>query len=423
MSPLSDVETSGPAAVVELPWGAWHGDDRHDLGLPKHWSTDVLKAHSATPCTEADIEQALSDPIGSAPLEELASGCRSVCIVVDDLARPTRAGDVLPPLLARIIRAGIEETSIDIVVATGSHGPVERVGVAQKVGEAIAVRYRVRCHDCRSPLADTGMAYGDRTLQINRTFFEADLKIVVGCVLPHSFAGYSGGAKLVIPGLANIEATARSHKFVQMGLRGGGDPNENRFRTEAEDIARQIGLRFAVCVVTDSSRRTTAICAGDPVQSHRAACEIARDAYATELRCDYDVAVLNAYPKDIDLVQADNAFVALKTAAKPIVQTDGLYVLTTAASEGLGRHGLFAPGGVSYRKPAKKRQLAGRELWIYAPALAVTDVRQLYWEGYPVFDDADDLKRALHQRFPADARCVVFPCAPMQQVRDLRTES
>ena len=165
-------------------------------------------------------------------------------MVVDDLARPTRASDILPPLLNRLHEAGLPQDEVRIVVATGSHGTLDRQQLAWKVGEEIVSCYRVECHDCRTSLAATNINYGHRRLAINRTFLESDLKIAVGSVLPHAFAGYSGGAKLVLPGLSDLSATARSHKFVQLGLRGGAAPNENRFRLEAEQLARQAGIKI-----------------------------------------------------------------------------------------------------------------------------------------------------------------------------------
>jgi nickel-dependent lactate racemase len=407
--------------TVELPWAAWHRDTAHRLSLPQHWTVEVLRPQDAPRCTGGDIAGALDNPIDSPPLDELARGCRSVCLVVDDLARPTQAADVLTPLLARLHALGLAADSIRIVVATGSHGALTPEHIAWKVGADVAARYRVECHDCRANLAGTGITYGDRELLVNRTFYESDLKLGIGSVLPHSFAGYSGGAKLVLPGLADLQATARSHKFVQLGLRGGQDPNQNRFRTEAEQLVATLGLRFIVCVVANSRRETAAVCAGGLVAAHRRASAIAARTYRTEVRRDYDVAILNAYPKDIDLVQADNAFVVLKTAAAPVVRTGGLYILSTAATDGIGHHGLFEPGGVSYRPPTKKRQLADRDLWIYAPNLIPEQVRTLYWQGYPTFHTAEELHQALNNKFPHTASCAIFPCAPMQQVDDRRS--
>jgi nickel-dependent lactate racemase len=343
--------------------------------------------------------------------------------VVDDLARPTRASDILPAVLGALHEAGVAKDTVRIVVATGSHGLLDAEQLAWKVGAETFSQYRMECHDWHNHLAATGIEYGDRELTVNRTFYEADLKTAIGSVLPHSFAGYSGGAKLVLPGLSDLEATARSHKFVQLGLRGGADPNENRFRLEAEELARRLGLDFVVCVVTNGNRETAGVFAGDLVAAHRQACAAAREAYCTKLNTEYDCILLNAYPKDIDLVQAENVFVALKTAKSPIVRGRGVIVLTTAASQGIGRHGLFEPGGASYRKPTRKRALGDRDLWIYAPTVPTADVHKLYWKGYPVFHEAGELTRALARRFPGRTAAAVFPCAPMQQVRDLRAEA
>ena len=224
----------------------------------------------------------------------------------------------------------------------------------------------------------------------------------------------------MLPGLADVSATARSHKFVQMGLRGGQDPNENRFRLEIEQLARSVGYRYCVCVVPNRRRETSALVAGDVTSAHRRACEIAARSYATEADAEYDVLLLNAYPKDIDLIQAEGALVALKTASQPVVAEDGVLLITTAATEGLGTHGLFAPGGVSYRQPRQKRALGRREIWLYAPNILEQEARKLYWKGYPVFGGSGDLLRAMSERFPGRARLAVLPCAPIQQVVDRR---
>lgn len=420
--------------TINLPWGAWYQDTLHALELPDYWSVDVVKPHDAPMCSTEDVSKALESPIGSPTLRELARGCalespigsptprelargcNSACLVVDDLARPTRASDVLLPLLKQLADAGLPQDAVSIVVATGSHGELDEQQLAWKIGDETASRYRVECHDCHGDLAATGINYGDHELRVNRTFWEADLKIAVGSVLPHSFAGYSGGAKLVLPGLCDVTATARSHKFVQLGLRGGTDPNENRFRLEAEDLVRQLGLDFVVCVLSNVNRETVGVFAGDVVAAHRSACTAAGHLFATEAATEYDCAFLNAYPKDVDLIQSENVFVALKTAKAPVVHDGGVIVVMTAASEGLGRHGLFEPGGASYRKPRKKRALGNREIWVYAPSVSTEDVQQLYWEGYPVFHGGQELTRALADRFPGSTKAVVFPCAPMQQV-------
>jgi nickel-dependent lactate racemase len=288
------------------------------------------------------------------------------------------------------------------------------------LGDESVANYRIECHDCRDNLAGPGIRYGDSELRINRAFLESDLKIAIGTVLPHPFAGFSGGAKLVLPGLADLRSIQRSHQFVQMGLRGGADPNENRFRLEAERIARELELKFSISVVTNMRRETAGVFAGDPVDAHRQACAVAKEAYSCEIRQSYDCALVNAFPKDIDLLQSEAAFVVWKTARSPVVRERGVVVLTTAASAGIGQHGLFEPGGASYVVPQAKRWLKDRELWIYAPSVPRETVHKLYWSGYPAFQDGSELMQALEKRLPEQTRIAVFPCGPMQCLSDLR---
>jgi nickel-dependent lactate racemase len=404
-------------ATVRLPWGAWYEDSHHQVDLPSDWQITVIAPYQAAACDRAEIAARIEEPLGSLPPRELARNCQSACIAVDDLARPTNAFELLPPLIEQLHKAGLPVDRIRIVIAAGSHTLLDEQQIAKKVGREMLARYSVECHNCRANLAGTGIQYGERELQINRTFYEAEFKAVIGCTLPHSFAGHSGGAKLVLPGLADLQATGRSHKFVQLGLRGGSDPNSNRFRLEAEQLVRQLGLTFGISVLTGARRETAAVFAGDFVQAHREAARAAGDAY----RCDlmnqrFDCLLLNAYPKDIDLVQAENVFISLGSAADRVLEPRGVVVLTTAASEGLGHHGLFEPGGLNYVAPRPKRQLAGRDLWIYAPSLDRETVHKLYCSDYPVFRSSESLIHALTDRLPSSARVAVLPCAPMQQI-------
>jgi len=407
---------------IRLPWAAWYGDTNHVLSFPDRWQVDLLEPQWAPAWSAQQIEAALNAPIESPPLAELARQGRSACLVVDDLARPTKAADVLPELLKQLRESGIPPESITILVATGTHGPLDRRQLAWKIGDEMAAAYRVEVHDAGAALASTGITYGRQELRINRSFLEADVKVGIGAVLPHSFAGYSGGAKLMLPGLADVDATARSHKFVQMGLRGGRAPNQNRFRLEIERLARELGFQYTVCVVPNGRRETAGVFAGDLVAAHRHACEVAADTYLTPLDHTYDCLILNAYPKDIDLIQAENVMVSLKNAKTPVVRDGGVLLITTAATQGLGRHGLFAPGGVSYCRPKPKRALNTRELWLYAPGVTQQDARKLYCEEYPVFHDARTLAESLEKRLAGRARVGVLPRAPMQQLVDRRAD-
>lgn len=371
---------------------------------------------AAEDLTGAEIERRLDEPVAADKLSEAARGKQSACIVVDDLARPTPASVILPGVIQRLNRAGIPDSRISVVVATGTHGRLTPEQLRAKVGATVCHTHQVLVHDAQGSLEDTRIPYGDDTLKLNSTFVAAEFKVGISCILPHSFAGFSGGAKMMLPGLANTSATARSHKFVQMGLRGGQDLAKNRFRLEIEEIARQIGFEYTICVIPTARRGISDLYAGDIVEAHRAACLTAESKFATPVSGTYDALLLNAYPKDTDLIQLENAMIALKSATRPVLKEEGVFILATAATEGQGVHGLFAPEGVSYRPPQRKRALKNRELWLYVPGCSTEEVRQLYWEGYPVFHRKEDLYAALQARFPQPASMGVVPCASMQQL-------
>ena len=408
-------------AAVALPWGAWYQDAVHVLGLPARGQVDVLWPPAQAAWSPTQIREALASPLDCPPLDELARGGRRACVVVDDLARPTRAADVLPFLLAQLARAGMPQDAITVLVATGTHRRLTREQIEWKVGREVVAAYAVECHSSDGPLADTGLSFGSDALRLNRIFVEADVKLGIGSTLPHATAGASGGAKLMLPGLADVTAAARAHKLAQMRPPAGGDPSSSGARQEAEVLARKLGFRFAVSVVVNARRETAGVVAGDIVSAHRQACALAAAAQATPLRADYDLLVLNAYPKDTDLIQSQTALAALATAKRPAVVEGGVLLLTSAASEGLGQHALYAPGGTAYRAPGPRRAVGARELWLYTPALAPSQARHLHWEGYPFFDDAGELARALAARFPGGARIGVLPCAPLQRLLDQRS--
>ena len=406
--------------TVTVPWSAWYRETTHLLQFPAHWEVDVLAPPQLPGLEQGDIVAALRHPIGSPRLSELAQGKRNACVVVDDLARPTRAEHIIPVIVKQLHHAGIAREAISIVIATGTHGCLDRRQIAWKVGPQIASSYRVHCHDHTNGLAATGIKFGTTELRVNRTFLEADVKIAIGSILPHPFAAYSGGAKLVLPGLADLQATERSHKFALMGVRGGQYASQNQFRSEVESIARRLGLDFVVSVVPGAERTMAGIFCGDMVAAHRAACQFACKIFATIIDRTYDCLVLNAYPKDIDLIQSQNSLIPLKTAKSPPVREDGVILITSAASEGIGRHGLFAPNGACYHKPQRKRSLGNRTIWLYAPTISPEEARQVFWSGYPSFQERDALLAAMAKQFPGPTRAAVLPAASMQQIEDLR---
>ncbi len=412
-------ELGATVNVVRLPWGAWHGDRQLELPAPSAWSVETLTLAGGTALDVVALARALDEPLGAAPLEQLAAAAQSAAIAIDDATRPARTSAVLRLVVERLMRGGLPARAIRIVVASGAHRGATRRDVELKVGADLLESVDVVAHDPEGDLVDTGVALAGVSVRLNRTFAAADLRIGVGGVMPHPFAGYSGGGKLVIPGLADLDTLARTHKYALMGFRGGSGLEGNRFRSDMEAAVSAIGLHWSVNLVVNERRDTTFVAAGDFVQAHRAAAKAAARVGATAPPTGpLDAIVVNAYPKDSELLQIEAALVALRSGMLEWLTPTSPVVLTGACPEGVGTHGLFGRGGRLFRVPSAKPSLRGRPLWILAEGVDQAGVRDLFFRDYPYFGDWPSLAAALDRVLPRGARVGVVPCGPLQVARE-----
>jgi nickel-dependent lactate racemase len=409
------IETAVATPEVRIPWGAWRGDSELALTFPLDWTSVLLRPADGPELDDATIGGALDAPVGAARLNDLAVSGRTVAIAIDDLSRPVPSSRVLVPLVDRLAAAGIRERDITIVVGSGAHRAVTRQDLERKVGVNLLSRVNAVGHDPRGALADTGVTLADVPVRLNEAFYRADIRIGVSGVLPHPFAGFSGGGKIVIPGLADLDVLARTHKYALMGLRGGGGLDGNRFRTDMERAVREIGLHWSVNVVTNSRRQVTFVAAGDLVAAHRAAAAAARHVAATTAPEGLlDALIVNAYPKDTELLQIEGALVALRSGMLSWLTPSAPIVLAGASSDGLGTHGLFGAGGRLFRVPSPKTFLGGRPLIVFSPGATADDAATLFWPGYPFCRTWSDVITHVRSHVPTGARVGVVPCGPLQ---------
>lgn len=423
---MSDVlAAAAPAAAagaqpLSLPWGAWHGDAVRRLDVPARWQVVELNMVDAPALPRAAVERALECPIDAPPLDGVAAGTRTVAIAIDDTTRPTNTAPIVDWIVHRLCESGIALSDITVVVASGAHRSPSTRDFMMKLG-GLAGRLHVVAHDPTGELVPTGTELAGVPVRVNRVFMEADLRIGVGCVMPHPFAAFSGGGKIVIPGLADLEVVARTHRFALMGLQGGGKLETNAFRTQMERAVRDIGLGWSVSVVVNSRRATAFVAAGDFVAAHRcAAVESARIGSTRQPETPLDAIIVNAYPKDGELLQAEAALVALRNGMINWLTPDAPVVLASACSEGLGTHALFGPGGRLFRNPTTKTFLGRRPLWLFAPGIAAPTARVVMHDSYPVYSEWPALVSDLSRRLPPDARVGVVPCGPLQLAREER---
>ena len=407
-------ETLAPPQF-SLPWGAWTGDAERTFAVPAHWTIETLRMADAPAMTAAQLEAALDAPVEAPPLEDIVRGARTVAIAVDDLTRPTRAEHVVGAVLRRLNRAGIEDRNIVVVIASGAHRTADARDIAMKLGADIPRRVRVEGHAPDGALVDTGITLGGVPVRLNGAFATADVRIGVGAVLPHPFAGFGGGGKIMIPGLADLDVLARTHKYALMGLSGSTGLEGNRFRSDMEAAVRAIGLHWTLNIVVNSGREMAHVVAGDLVAAHRQAAALAASVGATAApAAPLDALIVNAYPKDRELLQVESALVCLRGGVSWL-RPNAPVVLAAACCDGYGVHQLFGSGGRLFRPPVRRRSLGEHPLVIFGEGLPQEVVRTVFWEGYPSASAWEDVPGLMNMT-AQHPRVGVVPCGPLQVI-------
>lgn len=384
-----------------------------EFALPLAWKPIELTMRDAPALDGAAIDRALDSPVGALGLEALARGKRRAVIAIDDITRPTRTAPLLARIVERLTGAGLRFEGITVLIATGAHGPATKLDLRLKLG-ALFGQVRAVSHDPVHGVSDSGVTLGGGPIRVNREFLEADLRIGMGGVMPHPFAGFSGGGKVVLPGLADLDSVVRSHKYALMGFGGGLKLEGNRFRRDMERAVREIGIDWTVNVVLNSKCQTAALVTGDMVEAHRAACARAREIGATAAPAEpLDALVLNAYPKDSELLQVEAALVALRAGMSEWLKPSAPVVLLGACPDGLGSHQLFGPGGRLFRKPTPKGYLGDRPLHIVSPAVKADVTRAAFWDGYPYSESWESCVSLLVGSLPPFSAVGIAPSGPL----------
>lgn len=310
------------------------------LNLPPGFDYQVLEARSAQPLESATaaLDAALDAPIGTVPLQEVARGRGSAAISVCDITRPAPNRIVLPHVLSRLERAGIPRERITILIATGLHRPATAEEIREIVGPEIAAAYRVVNHDARNLESHRalGTTAAGTPVYIDERFVAADLHITLGFIEQHLMLGYSGGRKLIAPGLAAQETIKVLHspKFMREPRAVEGSIEGNPLHRELLEIAALARHDFIVDVALAKDRRIAAVFAGAPVQAHREGVAFVSRLLLETLAEPVDAVITTAagYPLDLTFYQALKGI----TAASHIVKPGGAILLFAACAEGSG---------------------------------------------------------------------------------------
>ncbi len=312
-----------------------YGKGIQTVSVPQERLMGVLKANEVrSERSGADaVEYALDFPVASPRLEELVRPGQKIVIVTSDISRPMPSAKVLPPVLKRLEKAGIPDEDITIVFALGSHRGHTDEERERLAGPEVFKRYRCEDSDANgfTRLGTTSMG---TPVDIAKRVAEADFRICLGNVEFHYFAGYSGGAKAIMPGCSTPEAIQSNHSHMLEEGAVAGNLSGNPIRGDIEEAAAMCGVDFIVNVVLDEDKEIAFAAAGGVTEAHRAGCRFLDSMYKIPIprRADIVIASQGGAPKDLNLYQVQKAL----ENAKYAVKDGGVVILVGECTEGFG---------------------------------------------------------------------------------------
>ena len=413
------------------------------LTLPDGPRYEIVEVRSAPAI--ADVQQALAQaldaPIAGPPLKELAAGKKSATISICDITRPAPNAVTLPPLLDRLHDAGIAPKDVTLCIATGLHRGATEEELRTILGPKIAATYSILNHDARDLASHLflGSTRRGTPVYIDERFMAGDLHISLGFIEQHLMLGFSGGRKLVAPGLAAQETIKVLHspRFMRESRATEGSVRDNPLHAELLEIARMARHDFLLDVTLTRAREISGVFAGEPVAAHAAGVEFLQ-ASSVEYLPEYVDAVITTaagYPLDLTFYQAIKGV----TAVQHIVKPGGKILVLSECAEGAGSPEFAKmlrsfPGAQAFLDEIKqapvqvdqwqleKLALVGRKhsILTYTPGVSRQDLGAL---GAQSFLSAEAAVEALLRGLPQNARVAVIPEGPYAYARVLDDEA
>jgi nickel-dependent lactate racemase len=294
------------------------------------------KETPSAPDPAAEVERALNEAIGTKRLSEIANAESRVAIVVDDMTRHAPTPVMLAPVLAELNAAGVKDENVTVIFGSGTHRAVKPEEAARLIGEETLSRVKTVSHDCKAQdlvYVGTTKKHGNKVL-LNRVFAEADVKVLLGDVGFHYYAGYGGGRKSVMPAISCEETIKQNHAMLLNSNARTGVLEGNPVHEDMTEAARLAKVDFILNVVTNSRGEIVKAFAGDLEQAFLEAVKLVDEMYRVTVDRRADVVVVSpgGYPADLNLYQS---YKALDNALE-VVKRNGVIVLVAECAEGHG---------------------------------------------------------------------------------------
>jgi len=325
------------ANIIKLPQQSWYEPRELELPLPDNWQFEVcnMAGYNRPALSDDQIKAAITNPIGSPRIRDMARGKKEVVIIFDDIHRVTRVAKIAPFVIEELAEAGIPDSNIRFIAATANHGAMNRIDFAKKLGEAIMARFPIYNHNPYENCTYVGTTSRGTKVSINTEVMNCDLKIAINSTQPHITHVFSGGGKIIVPGVASIDTTFANHTL-QISEKGNYETNE--LRLDADEAAKLAGLDMVIEGVYNLWGETVALFAGEPVAAHTASVQEAKSHYLMPRAKDKDIVIANSYTKVTESVAALSTAVSLS-------EKGGDFVLICNAIQGQVVHYLVGPWG------------------------------------------------------------------------------
>lgn len=344
---------------VSVPQLAWHEPSPFHLEFPDDWEVCVreMGGYRRPALSGEQLREAVQNPVGIPPIRELARGHKEVAILFDDLTRPTRCGPLARPILEELAEAGIGDKHIRFVMALGTHGVASRIDFEKKLGRDILRRFPVYNHDPFVPGVYVGTTSTFRTpVYLNEEVSRCDLRIGIGSVVSHAWAGFGGGGKIILPGVCSTDTIVHNHRAYHLEAAAGRRParvglgiwEENPMRHDIDEAAEIAGLEVLANAVVNGWGETCALYVGSLKEAFSAAARDASASCLAERAVGMDVVVSNTFGKVIE------GFLGLPTAYESVREDGGDVVLIANSPEGQVIHYLSGPFGEFFTGPEWK---------------------------------------------------------------------
>ncbi len=325
---------------VKLAYG------RHGLDVELPAQTEVILPGliAGLPDEGQAIRAALGHPIDSPPLADLAKPGHRVVIVHTDITRATPNNRLLPVLLAELEEAGVRREDVTLINGLGTHRRQTELELRAMLGDAVVENYRCLQHSCFDDenLISLGVTALGHPVRVNRTYLEADVRILTGFIEPHFFAGFSGGPKAILPSLAGAESVYSNHGLAMIAdpRATWGVTHGNPIWEEMKEVALMTRPTFLLNVALNSDHAITGVFAGDMLAAHAAGCEFVRECAMAAVAAPYDIVVTtnSGYPLDQNLYQSVKGM----SAAAKVVKPGGAIIMAAGCEDGIPDHGRYA---------------------------------------------------------------------------------